>query len=263
MRTFFEISKRAFRLQMSYRAATIAGLLTNFFFGWLRAIVMIALYNGREEMLGIGLPEIVTYTAVTQAIISFLSIFRWFEVSNTVYSGEIGADLLKPMDYTLYWMARDFGRAAAALLTRGLPILLAYSFFFKIVFPQSPSHWAALLIVLVLAWLVSFGWRYLVNLPAFWVPNALGITRFFFVAALFFSGFMMPLRFFPAWVQNLAQWTPFPSTINAIIEVYLGLSLSTDLLKLIVTQLAWIVILLVAGQLVLKAGIKRLVVLGG
>jgi hypothetical protein len=37
MRLFWEISKLAFQRQLTYRAATLAGLATNFFFGMLRA----------------------------------------------------------------------------------------------------------------------------------------------------------------------------------------------------------------------------------
>ncbi|MBW8012786.1 MAG: hypothetical protein FVQ83_16330 [Chloroflexi bacterium] len=41
MRLFLELTKRSFQRQLSYRAAAIAGLATNFFFGLLRAAVLI------------------------------------------------------------------------------------------------------------------------------------------------------------------------------------------------------------------------------
>ena len=36
---------RAIQRQLTYRAATLAGLATNFFFGLLRAAVLVALYR--------------------------------------------------------------------------------------------------------------------------------------------------------------------------------------------------------------------------
>ena len=33
----------------------------------------------------------------------------------------------------------------------------------------------------------------------------------------------MPLRFFPEWFVKLCYLTPFPYTINVVVEVYLGL----------------------------------------
>jgi ABC-2 type transport system permease protein len=115
----------------------------------------------------------------------------------------------------------------------------------------------------VLALLVSFSWRFLVNLAAFWSPNAEGIGRFAFVTSWLMSGFLMPLRFFPDWVVAIFHLTPFPYTVNAIVEVYLGLVSGPQLLLLIAAQVVWILLLVVAGQVALQAGIRRLVILGG
>ncbi|MBT3239406.1 MAG: ABC transporter permease [Chloroflexi bacterium] len=263
MRLFIEIAMRAFRLQMSYRAAAIAGLLTNFFFGILRAVVLIALYDGREEMLGLSLQAAITYTAITQAVIGYLSAFSWYDVANTVYSGEIGSDLLKPINFYSYWMARDFGRAMAALLTRGLPIMVAYEIFIDISFPNFLLNWGLLILTVLLSWVVSFSWRFIVNLPSFWIPNAFGIGRFFFMAALFFSGFLMPLRFFPDWVVKLAYLTPFPHTVNTVVEIYLGVLSPVEIWLAFAWQVGWIVALILVGQWILKLGLRRLVILGG
>jgi ABC-2 type transport system permease protein len=263
MSTYLKLVKLSFQRQITYRAATLAGLATNYFFGLLRAAVLIALYGQRQQVAGITLQGAITYTGVSQATIAFLSLFSWYDVMRSVYTGEIGADLLKPMDYFTFWMARDFGRALAQILLRGLPIMLGYALYFGITTPQSAAQWLALLVVLVLAWMVSFSWRFLINLAAFWIPDAVGIGRLFFGLSWFFSGFLMPLRFFPDWFQRLCYLTPFPYTINTIVEVYLGLLKGADLLRVLLGQVVWIIVLVVAGRLVLSAGVRRLVIQGG
>jgi ABC-2 type transport system permease protein len=263
MRFLIELAKRGFQLQMSYRAAMLAGLATNFFFGLLRAIVIIALYGEKTMVADISLTEAITYTALTQAVIGYLSAFNWNHVMNSIYSGDIVSDLLKPMSFYSYWLARDFGRAAAAFLTRGVTIMIAYAFIISLSFPNSFNHWRDFFIVSILAWWISFSWHFIVNLAAFWIPNAIGISRFFFMASLFFSGFLMPLRFFPEWVQKAAFITPFPYTVNAMVEVYLGLQTHQDTIILIARQLIWGVGLLLLGQIILQYGIKKLVILGG
>ena len=45
MRTFLALTRLAAQRQFTYRAAAMAGLATNFFFGLLRAAVMVALYD--------------------------------------------------------------------------------------------------------------------------------------------------------------------------------------------------------------------------
>ena len=42
MRLYWEVAKRSFQRQLAYRAATLAGLVTNAFFGYLRGAVFMA-----------------------------------------------------------------------------------------------------------------------------------------------------------------------------------------------------------------------------
>jgi ABC-2 type transport system permease protein len=116
---------------------------------------------------------------------------------------------------------------------------------------------------LSLAWLVSFSWRFMVSLTAFWSPNATGYLRFFFGLSWILSGFAFPLRFFPDWFQKLAYLTPFPALINTPIELFLGQLPSSQWLPTLAYQVAWAGMLLLASQLVLRAGIRRLVIQGG
>jgi ABC-2 type transport system permease protein len=263
MRLFWKLARQSFRLQLTYRAANLAGLATNFFFGLLRAAVLVALYDTRPSVAGISLRAVITYTGLSQATIACLSFFRWTLVMDSVYSGEIAADLLKPTDYFFSWLARDLGRAAASFLMRAATIMLAYAIFFDITVPQSVWQWLLLALSLLLSVMVSFGWRFLVNLAAFWTPDARGIQRFAFGMSWFLSGFLMPLRFFPEWFVQLCKLTPFPSMVNTTIEVYLGVLTGPELARALLTQIAWIAILYLLSKLVLRAGVRRLVIQGG
>jgi ABC-2 type transport system permease protein len=263
MRLFCKLISLSFQRQFSYRAANLAGLATNFFFGLLRAFLMIALYDNRTEVTGISLSEAITTTALTQAVIAFMHIFGWWEVMQAVRSGDIASDLLKPLNYFMFWLAQDIGRAMAHMLVRGITIVLAYAVFFEIALPKTIGQWLALIVTLAFSLLVSFSWRFLVNLAAFWTPDARGIGRLAFSLSWFLSGFLMPLRFFPAWFVRLCHLTPFPSMINTVLEVYLGLLSGPELFKALGMQVLWIVILSVLGQLVMRAGVRKLVIQGG
>ena len=263
MRLFWEISKLSLQRHLTYRAATVAGLLTNVFFGFLRASVLIALYGPREEVAGISIQGAVTYTGLTQAIIAYLSIFGWFEIMNSVYGGEVGSDLLKPLGYFSFWLAQDIGRAVVSLLLRGMSIMVIYALIFNITLPISAGQWLAVGLALAFGLLVSFAWRFLVNLAAFWTPNAVGIGRFAFGITWVMSGFFMPLRFFPDWFVTLCKLTPFPAMVNTTVEIYLGVLTGWAMLWALLGQVMWLVILIMLGQLVLRAGVRRLVIQGG
>lgn len=263
MRLFWELTKLSFQRHLTYRAAALAGLTTNFFFGLLRAAVLVALYGARQEVAGISLAGAITFTGLSQAVIGYLSLFSWNEVMNSVYTGDVASDLLKPMSYFRFWMAQDLGRAVAGLLMRGITIMGAYAVVFDITTPESGVQWLALPVVLALSWMVSFAWRFLVNLSAFWTPNAQGVGRFSFILSWFLSGFFMPLRYFPEWFVRLCYLTPFPHTVNTVVEVYLGTLTGPALIQALLGQIVWVVILVVVGQLVLRAGVRQLVIQGG
>ncbi len=263
MRLFWEITQRSYQRYLTYRAATFAGVVTNFFFGILRASILVALYGAQTEVEGIPLAGAVTYAAMTQAVIGYLSLFSWFDLMTTVYSGEIATDLLKPINYIGYWLAKDLGRAMVQFFLRGLVVMAGYALLFDLDWPQSATQWLAVAVSLVLSWLISFAWRFLVNLAAFWSPNARGVLRFFFMLSWFFSGFLMPLRFFPDWVIRISYLTPFPHMLNTVVEIYLNVLPGPQILTAILYQILWIAGLLLSAQVVLRAGVRRLVILGG
>ncbi len=224
---------------------------------------MVALYQGRPEIAGVGLRQATTYTGLVQAMIGFLSVFGWYDLMNNVYSGAIASDLLKPMSLYKFWLAQDAGRAAAQLLLRGFPLMAAYALFIGVIVPTTVIQWLAFIVSLIMAWMVSFSYRFLLNLTSFWSPNSLGISRFGYLLIWFLSGFMFPLRFFPAWFTSFCQLTPFPSMVNTINEVFLGMLDGPELLKSLLMQSLWLGILILLGQWVLSRGIRRLVVQGG
>lgn len=263
MRLFWELCKLSFQRQLTYRAANLAGLATNIFFGLLRATVMVALFGAREQVEGITVRDAITYTGLTQAVIAYLSIFGWFDLMNSIYSGEVSSDLLKPMGYFRYWLARDLGRAAASLLLRGVTIMLIYAIFYRITLPSGIVQWLALLASSLLGLLVGFGWRFIVNLSAFWTPDARGVARFAFGIAWVLSGFFMPLRFYPEWFIRLCYLTPFPAMVNSTVEIYLGLLTGREIVLALATQLGWALLLALVAQLLLKIGMRHLVIQGG
>ena len=153
---FWQITRLAVLRQFSYKAATLAGLATNLFFGLLRAALMTALYGSQIEVAGYSLRDGITFTGISQAVIGCLAFFSWLDLMRSVYSGQVGADLLKPVSFYHYWLAQDLGRALVALLTRGLPVMICYALIFDIAFPTTPGQWFVLILTLALAWLVSF-----------------------------------------------------------------------------------------------------------
>lgn len=263
MDLFWHLIKLSFKQQLAYRMALWAGLATNLFFGILRAVLLIALYAGKGEVNGLSLNGAVAYVGVTQAMIAYLTLFGSMDLMNTIYTGAIGTDLLRPVSYFVYWMGRDFGKSLVNLVGRGVLFILLYSLFFPVSFPARLEQWLFLGVSLSFSWAISFSWRYLVNLAAFWTPDARGILRIAFMFSQFLSGFIMPLRLLPDWFSALTQYTPFPAMVNTPVEIYLGTLSSVRMWDALWGQVIWFVVLAVLAQIVFQAGLRRLVIQGG
>lgn len=261
--TYLALARLAFQRQLTYRTAHLAGLATNAFFGLLRASVMVALFGAQTQVAGYSLPAAITFTGLTQALISYINIFPWWDVMKSIRTGEVASDLSRPIDFFWYWAAQDVGRALGNLLFRGLPIMGLYALFYHITVPQRLEQWAALVASLGLALFISFCWRFLVNLAAFWTQDATGLGRVAWTLTVFFSGFLMPLAFLPSWLTTLTHLTPFPAMMATPAEIYLGLTTGRGLLTALVTQAAWAVIFYIVIRFTLAAGVKKLVIQGG
>jgi ABC-2 type transport system permease protein len=263
MRLYLELARKAAQRQLAYRQANLAGLLTNLFFGALRAYVLIAVFSTRPEIGGYTLVAAVTYTGLTQAVLRAVQIFGWMEIIKTVRSGDIVSDLSKPFDYYWFWLAQDLGADAIHLIVRGVPIMLAYAIATPMVWPSDLGAALTFAASLLLAMLVSFAWRFCVNITALWTTDALGVARLGYTLGMFFSGFLVPVTFFPPWLKTVAYWTPFPSIIETPVQIWLGIATGPAAMGALMQQALWFGALMILGRLMLAVGTRKLVIQGG
>lgn len=259
MRLYWEVARRGFRRYATYRAATFAGVFTNTVFGFLRAAVLLALYQQRARV-GEYLPvDSLTYVWLGQGLLATVMIFGWIELALRIRSGEIATDLSRPLDVQGYWLAHDLGRAAFQAVYRGIPPFLIGLIFFELRIPKQLSTWVIFVLSVGLAVCVSFAIRFLLNLTAFWLLDYRGVITVSVAVTMFLSGFVLPVTFFPGWLQATLGWLPFTSMVQIPIDVFLG----KRGVGALMAQAAWALGLLAAGRVVLRAANRKLVVQGG
>jgi len=262
VRVDWEIAKRGWRRYAAYPWATAAGIFTNTIFGFIQAYVLLALYRHRSSVGGYDAADTVTYVWLAQALIMTVYVFGWQELAVRIRDGSIATDFARPVDPQRYWLAFDLGRAPYHFLCRGIPPFVLGAAVFTLHYPTLP-HALLFLVSVALAVVVSFGFRFLYNASAFWLLDFRGVLTMALVVSLFFSGMIMPLQFFPHWLGTAARAMPFASIMQTPIDVYLGRHSGGVLALLVAEQLAWALVLLGLGQLVLRAGGRKLVIQGG
>jgi ABC-2 type transport system permease protein len=262
VRLYLEVARRSFQRHLTYRVATLAGLFTNAVFGLFISSVYIAFYQGGEQasVAGFTLPEILTFVWIGQSLLMLVYLWNWWEVAISIQTGDVVSDLMKPMDFQTYWLSRDLGRAACHWLTRFAPTFAMGIIFFDLALPATAGRWLAFFVSVNLAVLVSFGWRFVLNLTAFWFLDIRGTNMLALLALNFFSGLLVPLAFFPEWLRVVAEWLPFRAMVMVPVEVFLG---QRPIGNALAIQLGWAIVMLLLGRLLLDLSVRKVVVQGG
>jgi len=257
-----EIARRGYRRYAVYPAATLAGVFTNTVFGFLRVYVLLAIYAQRENVGGYDATAAVTYTWLTQALLMTVSIWG-YDFANRIRSGDIATDLIRPVHPLRAALAFDLGRAWFHWVFRGIPPFVLGAFFFPMRLPDSAVTWTAVGASVTLAVVVSFAWRTIYNSAAFWLTEIRGVGTIALIVSTLLSGFLIPVRFFPDWLAAIANATPFPSMIQAPVDIFVGATSGIDAVIALGVQLAWAVVLLTVARATFALGVRHLAVQGG
>ncbi|MEU6226589.1 ABC-2 family transporter protein [Streptomyces sp. NPDC047042] len=262
-RLYAAVAAGGFRRYATYRTATLAGMFTNTVFGVILAYTYIALWDERPHLGGYDQSQALTYVWLGQALLMTMCVMgSGFEdeLIERIRTGDIAIDLYRPADLQLWWLAQDMGRAMFHLLGRGLVPVAVGAWLFDLTLPSDPQTWLAFLAAVALGMLVSYSFRFLVALTAFWLLDGAGIIQMAWLAGVFCSGMVLPLNVFPGLLGEIVRALPWAALIQAPADILLG---EKDPLGTFAFQAGWAVALLAVGRLLQAVATRRVVVQGG
>lgn len=243
----------------AYRAATLAAFVENTVVTIMRSYVWLAVLAAGADAGGLDAGELVTYAFLAGATRAAFEPTWETEISERIRSGDIVTDLYRPVDFQLWWLAKEAGSTGYRLLARGIPPMLVGALVFDLALPARATVWLAFTASLALAFLLVFAWKLLVSLSGFWLLNPLGVVNLAAGLYTFGSGSLIPLLFMPDWLGGSLRWLPFAGMLQLPVEILLGRAVVGPL----VLQLAWAIALLGLGRAVLRRAERRVVVQGG
>ncbi|HEV2073486.1 MAG TPA: ABC-2 family transporter protein [Thermomicrobiales bacterium] len=263
MRIYFELALRAFRQLFAYQAAMLAGIFTNSVFGVMLSAVYLALFRSHADgtsVEGFSARETVTYVWIGQALIAPVMIWGWWEIIKTIRTGAIVTDMLKPLSFFGFWLSRDLGRAMGHLLLRGVPTLIIGALFYDLVYPGTPGRWLAFLVSIPFAVIVSFCFRFIINLWGFWVLDHRGIAGIAIVIVGVASGHLLPIAWYPNAFRDVLNMLPFRAIVMLPVEIWLG---QVGIVEGLGLQVFWILVMTAAAHWLQSVAERKVVVQGG
>jgi ABC-2 type transport system permease protein len=262
------------RALLQYRAAALAGVATQLFFGAIRLMVFAAFY-GVAAATGAPTPmtfgDVVAYVWLGQALWALLPWNPDEELVQQVRSGGMALDLLRPLDLYAHWFARTFGYRVGRTLLRGAPIVLIAGLAFPSLglgawgLAPPPTLESALLFgaSLLAAVLLSTAITMLLHVGLMHQLTAVGVQPIVAALVTLLSGMVIPLPLFPDFLQPLLRAQPMRGLCDVPYRIYTGDIAPPDALLEIVQQLGWLALLVWLGRTLLAAATRRVVIQGG
>ena len=264
MRAYRAIFSARFRMLLQYRAAALAGLGTQVFWGWIRVMIFGAFYEAvRPGGAPLDMAQVVTYVWLGQATFRLLPFRADPEIAATVRSGSVAYELARPLQLYSLWYARALADMTAPTLLRAVPMFVLALLFFGMGLPASPAATVAWAAATANAALLSAAIVTLLSISLLWTVSGEGVSQVLPPLAWVFSGMVLPLPLFPGWAQGAIGLLPFRDMMDVPFRIYMGDIGPTAWPAAFAHQVVWIVLLGGAGWLALRRGVRRLVVQGG
>ena len=267
MKKYWSFFRLRFSMGLQYRTAAIAGMVTQFFWGGMNILVYRAFYESDAAAFPMTLEATCSYIWLQQA---FLVLFAaWLiehEIFDNIMNGNVAYELCRPISIYNMWFFRSVANRLSRAMLRCVPILVFASFLpnpFGISMPASLRHFGWFLLAMLLGFLVTVSFFMVIYGLTFFTISPSGLRILITSVVEFFAGAIIPIPFFPEKVQRVLEILPFASMQNVPLRIYSGSMSGEEMIKGILLQAVWLVVLVIIGKVLLAFAEKKIVVQGG
>ena len=252
---------------LHYRLSTFTTLFANLIYLVLVYYLWKAIYasSGTDTVNGMTFNDTMIYLLLATALFNFLEMYLVWDMSRSIQSGQIVLDLLKPMKYRKYIFWNCTGPLMINFVLNFVPTFLIVLWITGGAIPMG-INLLYFMVSTILALMVNFNIDMIVATICLYTESTWGINIVKETIVLLLSGATIPLAFFPEGLANVIHWFPFRAVYDAPLSILLEKNGCDDILGVLETmgfQLAWAVILSIAGILFWRHAVKKITVNGG
>ena len=192
MKFYISYFKLRFITGLQYRAAALAGLSTQFFFGIIFAMVYIAFYESNDANTPMQLSQLVSYLWLNQVFLSLI---------NMIKNGNIAYELARPKKLYFMWFSKIMGSRISMVVLRSLPILLIAFILpkpYNLSLPVSILAFLLFLLTLIIGAILVTSLTTLYHVIVLNTLDEKGISSIFCATADLLSGVTVPIPLFPS-----------------------------------------------------------------
>ena len=261
------ITRAGIMESLQFRLGIFVTLFANLIYLVLVYYLWKAIYasSGTEVVNGMTFNDTMIYLILATALFNFLEMFVVWDMSRSIQSGKIVLDLLKPMRFRKYTFWSYTGNHIVQFVLTFIPTFIVVMIVTKGAIPVG-LNLVWFLIATVLALMINYNMEMLVAPICFYTESTWGVNIVKETIVLLLSGATIPLAFFPEKARIVVQYLPFRAVYDIPLSILLEKNGCDDILGVLETmgfQLAWAVILSIAGILFWRHAVKKITVNGG
>ncbi len=261
--SYLAILRGSFMVGVMYRFGFLFNILGSIIYMAVAYYLWRSIYAGSAVLRGMTFHETFVYVALGSAIFILLKTYADWFISNEIREGMIAVYLTKPVDYQFYALSVSAGWALMNLTAVSLPTMIMLVFVFQVPFELGPGL-LLFPLSLLLAFLLSFCFDYFIGILGFYSESVWGmsITKEIFITVL--SGALIPLQFFPDWLQRILLLLPFQAIYHIPLMMVTRPGQGWDvLLAMLGVQAVWVIAAFLVTRLFYNQAVKVLRVAGG
>jgi ABC-2 type transport system permease protein len=202
------------------------------------------------------------YFLVVFIVRQLIAAWAAWEINFEVRNGSLALRLLRPLHPIVAYAASNVAYAPLRALVT-LPAVALLGLAHADVLTTDFRLWLLLPLVVSGAWAINFLVNVCIGALSFSVESSLRIMDLWLAFFFVFSGYLVPLDFFPAWLRSLTEWLPFRYVLALPVELAMARIDFDDALVLVARQLAYVGSLLVLALTLWSRGIRRFQAFGG
>ena len=271
LKPYLSLLSARFRTLLQYRIAAWAGFGTQAFWGLIRVMIFMAFFQSSENPQPMDLSQVITYIWLGQALFAMLPWSLDRDVAVQIRTGNVAYELVRPVDLYGFWFSRALAMRIAPTFLRSVPLValsaglipLAGGSTWALHGPASPLASFLFAVSLSAAFLLACCFTVLNSITLMWTISSQGAANLMPVAIMVLSGIIIPLPFYPDWLQPVLKALPFRGLLDVPLRIYNGDIPLRESLQELALQTAWIMVLVAIGRFALSRGIRRVVVQGG
>lgn len=267
MRKYWSFFKMRLMAGLQYRAAALAGMSTQFVWGTMEILLYRAFWMEAPERFPMGMEALASYIWLQQAFLTLFALWNWEnDILESVKTGSVSYELLRPTDLYSMWMARSIANRLARASLRMIPVVVVSALIpapYGLRLRVSPAVFGLFLASMALMVLVVCAYSLLVYALTFYLTDPNGIMVLSVAAADLLGGAVAPLPFLPDGLRRFAELTPFGSMQNVPLRIFSGDIPLPEIPAAMSLQVFWVIVLIGAGYLLTRNGLRRAVILGG